>query len=165
MAHVFRSIAEEATMNHPLRVLFICTGNSCRSQMAEALLRELGGADFAVFSAGTEPRPIHPLTRMVMDEIGVDISGRHSKSLERYLEESFDFIITVCDKARGRCPDFPGDNSRIHWGFEDPAQTAGSQAVQLQAFRRVRNEIRDRLRPWITLQRRRLDEARAAVGG
>ena len=143
-------------MNRVIRVLFLCTGNSCRSQMAEALLRALGGEDFEVASAGTDPQPIHPLTRTVMKELGIDLAGQRAKNLERYLGEPFDFIITVCDKARDRCPNFPGDNERIHWGFEDPAQVGGTAAEQLQAFRRVRNEIRDRLRPWIALQRRRL---------
>lgn len=150
-------------MNYPLRVLFLCTGNSCRSQMAEALLRELGGEDFEVASAGTDPQPIHPLTRAVMEELDIELTGQSSKSLERYLGEPFDFIITVCDKARDRCPNFPGDNERIHWSFEDPAQAGGTRAEQLQAFRRVRNEIRERLRPWIALQRRRLRETPPVV--
>ncbi len=145
-------------MKKTIRVLFLCTGNSCRSQMAEALLRGLGGGDFEVASAGTDPQPIHPLTRTVMAELEFDLAGQHSKSLECYLDDSFDFIITVCDKARDRCPNFPGDNERIHWGFADPAQAGGTPAEQLLSFRRVRNEIRDRLRPWIALQRRRLQE-------
>lgn len=145
-------------MRRTIRVLFLCTGNACRSQMAEALLRELGGEDFEVASAGTDPQPIHPLTRTVMRELGMDLAGQSPKSLERYLGEAFDFVITVCDKTRDRCPNFPGDNERIHWSFADPAQVGGAPAEQLQAFRQVRNEIRDRLRPWIALQRRRLQE-------
>lgn len=148
-------------MKQTIRVLFLCTGNSCRSQMAEALLRELGGEDFEVASAGTEPQSIHPLTHKVMEELGIDLARQRTKSLERYLDEPFDFIITVCDKARDRCPNFPGDHQRIHWGFADPAQVGGTSAEQLQAFRRVRNEIRDRLRPWIALQRRRFKAAGA----
>lgn len=152
-------------MRLSIRVLFLCTENSCRSQMAEALLRELGGEDFEVVSAGTDPRPIHPLAHAVMEEIGISMAGQESKHLDRYLGESFDYIITVCDKARDRCPNFPGDNARIHWGFDDPAQDDVPAVEQLPRFRKVRNEIRERLRPWITLQRRRLREACAAQPG
>ena len=151
-------------MKQAIRVLFLCTGNSCRSQMAETLLRELGKGDFEAVSAGTDPQPIHPLTRVVMEELGYDLAGQYPKSLERYLGETFDFIITVCDKARDRCPNFPGDNVRIHWGFEDPAQAGGTPAEQLLRFRRVRNEIRTRLRPWMAVQRRRLRETNALPG-
>jgi arsenate reductase len=163
-------------MNYPIRVLFLCTGNSCRSQMAEGLLRSLGGADFEAHSAGTEPRGLNPLAVEVMREAGMDISGQRSKPLETYLGQQFadriearaavqgragcgfDFIITVCDRVRDRCPTFPGDNERIHWGFDDPAEAKGSHDQQVAVFRRVRNEISERIRIWVTVQRKRLKE-------
>jgi arsenate reductase len=147
-------------MNQPIRVLFLCTGNSARSQMAEALLRSFGGADFEVFSAGTDPKGLNPLAVEVMREIDIDISRHESKSLDRFLGQSFDYIITVCDRARDNCPTFPGDNERIHWGYEDPVAARGSRAQQLAVFRRVRNEISERLRLWVAVQRRRLREER-----
>lgn len=147
-------------MNHPIRVLFLCTGNSARSQMAEGLLRSLGGADFEVFSAGTDPKGLNPLAVEVMRETGIDISGQESKSLERYLGKPFDYIITVCDRARDNCPTFPGDNQRIHWGYDDPAAAAGTRVQQLAVFRRVRNEIGERLRLWVAVQRNQLSAMR-----
>ncbi len=145
-------------MHYPIRVLFLCTGNSARSQMAEGFLRTYGGNDFEVYSAGTDPKGLHPLAVETMREIGIDISGHQSKSLERFLSQRFDYIITVCDRARDHCPTFPGDNERIHWGFEDPAAVTGTRAEQIAVFRRVRNEISERLRVWVTVQRKRLKE-------
>ena len=145
-------------MRYPIRVLFLCTGNSARSQMAEGLLRTVGGAEFDVHSAGTEPKGLNPLAVEAMRETGIDIAGLESKSLERFVGQQFDYIITVCDRARDRCPTFPGDNQHIHWGFEDPAAVTGSRAEQLAVFRRVRNEISERLRVWVTVQRKRLKE-------
>jgi arsenate reductase len=147
-------------MNRPIRVLFLCTGNSARSQMAEALLRSLGGADFEVFSAGTDPKGLNPLAVEVMRDTGIDISRHESKSLDRFLGQSFDYIITVCDRARDNCPTFPGDSERIHWGYDDPAAAAGSRGQQLAVFRRVRNEINERLRLWVAVQRRRMRDER-----
>jgi arsenate reductase len=143
-------------MTNPIRVLFLCTGNSARSQMAEGLLRSLGGADFEVYSAGTEPHGLNPLAVEAMRESGIDISRHESKSLDRFLDRSFDYVITVCDRARDRCPTFPGDNERIHWGFDDPAAATGTREEKLAQFRRVRNEISERLRLWVAVQRRRL---------
>jgi arsenate reductase (thioredoxin) len=145
-------------MRYPIRVLFLCTGNSARSQMAEGLLRAIGGGDFEINSAGTDPKGLNPLTIEAMRESGIDISGHQSKSLERFLGHHFDYIITVCDRARDSCPTFPGDNQRIHWGFEDPAAVTGTRAEQLAVFRRVRNEISERLRVWVTVQRKRLKD-------
>lgn len=147
-------------MHHPIRVLFLCTGNSARSQMAEALLRSYGGTDFEVASAGTDPKGLNPLTIEVMAEAGIDVSKQQSKSLDRFLGGSFDYIITVCDRARDNCPTFPGDNERIHWGFDDPAAATGSHEQQLAVFRRVRNEISERLRLWVAVQRKQLSEKR-----
>jgi arsenate reductase len=146
---------QETPMTAPIRVLFLCTGNSARSQMAESLLRNLGGERYEVHSAGTEPRPLHPLAVQVMGEAGVDIAGRQSKSLARYLGQCFDYIITVCDRARDNCPTFPGDSERIHWGFEDPAEAGGSEEEQLKVFRRVRNEISERIRLFTALHHNR----------
>jgi arsenate reductase (thioredoxin) len=128
------------------RVLFLCTHNSARSQMAEALLRHLGGDRFEVHSAGTEATHVRPLAVRVMDEIGVDISGQESKTLERYLEEPFDYVITVCDDANEACPFFPGTANRLHWSFEDPSRVEGSEEERLAVFRAVRDRIRERIK-------------------
>jgi arsenate reductase len=128
---------EGGVVNHPIRVLFLCAGNSARSQMAKGL---------------------HPLAVEAMREAGVDISGQCSKSLDAFLGQNFDYVITVCDRAHDRCPTFPGDNERIHWGFDDPAVETGDAAKLLAIFRGVRNEISGRLRIWVTVQRKRLTE-------
>lgn len=138
-------------MSDPLRVLFLCSGNACRSQMAEAFLRHLGGGRFEVFSAGTDPHEIHPLTYAVMGESGLNLTGHASKSLSRFEGADFDYIITVCDRARDRCPTFPGDSERIHWRFDDPAEVVEGQAP-LDRFRRVRDEMRERIRLWVAAQ-------------
>lgn len=151
-------------MGYPIRVLFLCTGNSARSQMAEGLLRSLGGHDFEVYSAGTHPQGVDPLAVQVMRESGIDITGQQSKRLDRFQDQSFDYIITVCDRARDRCPTFPGDNERIHWGFADPAAVTGSEAERIAAFRRARNEIAERLRLWVTIRRRAVSAPRPPAG-
>lgn len=133
-------------MGDKKRVLFLCTGNSARSQMAEALLRNLGEDRYIVFSAGTHPQGVHPRTLEVMGEIGVDMTGHTSKSLDQFVSQPFDFVITVCDRAQSQCPVFPGV-SPIHWSFEDPAQEKGDQ--QLAVFRRVRGEIEARIRTFV----------------
>jgi arsenate reductase len=127
------------------RVLFICTHNSARSQMAQGLLRRLGGERFEVFSAGTEATHVRPLAIHAMAEIGIDISGQQSKTLDRYLGEPFDDVITVCDAANETCPIFPGAKQRRHWSFEDPSKATGSEDEQLAVYRRVRDEIRVRI--------------------
>src|SRR5579864_5912391 len=127
------------------RVLFICTHNSARSQMAEGLLRHLAGERFEVFSAGTEATQVRPLAIQVMAEIGIDISGHHSKTLDHYLKEPFDEVITVCDTAAETCPFFPGAVHRRHWSFPDPSQATGSEAEQLAVYRSVRDKIRARI--------------------
>ncbi len=124
------------------RVLFICTHNSARSQMAEGLLRHLAGDRFEAFSAGTEATQVRPLAIKVMGELGIDISGQQSKTLDRYLKAPFDMVITVCDTAAEACPIFPGAVQRRHWSFEDPSKATGSDAEQLAVYRRVRDEIR-----------------------
>jgi arsenate reductase len=124
------------------RVLFLCTGNSARSQMAEGLLRHGAGDRFEVFSAGTHPRGLHPVSVDAMKEIGTDISGHQSKDVATYAHEQFDYVITVCDRAKQNCPIFPGAEP-IHWGFDDPAEAPADK--QLEVFRRVREEIRQRI--------------------
>ncbi len=132
----------------PIRVLFVCTGNSARSQMAEAILRHQGGPAFDVASAGTEPKGVNPLTVRALAEVGIDISGARSTSVTEFLGQEFDYVITVCDQARESCPVFPGAHESIHWGFDDPAAAEGSEAERLAVFRRVMNEISLRLKPF-----------------
>src|ERR671919_2541686 len=127
------------------KVLFLCTHNSARSQMAEGLLRQLAGDRFEVMSAGTEATRVRPLAVRAMEEIGIDISGQESKTLDRYLEESFDYVIAVCDDANEACPFFPGAANRLHWSFEDPSRARGSEEEQLAVFRSVRDRIKDRV--------------------
>jgi arsenate reductase len=131
------------------RVLFLCTGNSARSQMAEGLLRHLAGDRYAVFSAGTHPSVVNPLAIAAMREIGSDISGHRSKSLTEFLDQPFDYVITVCDQAAEACPVFPGPAQRLHWSFPDPAAATGTEAERLAAFRAVRDAIAARLRAWL----------------
>lgn len=127
------------------RILFICTHNSARSQMAEGLLRSLGGNHFEVFSAGTEATQVRPLAIKAMAEIGIDIARQQSKTLERYLSEPFDEVITVCDTAAEACPLFPGTAKMQHWSFPDPSKATGSQEEQLAVYRQVRDDIRARI--------------------
>ena len=131
------------------RVLFVCTHNSARSQMAEGLLRWLGGDGIEVASAGTEARGVHPLAVRAMAELGVDLRGHTSKTLDRFLGERWDHVITVCDSANEACPVFPGASTRLHWSFDDPSAVSGSDEQRLAAFRRVRNEIRTRIEAWL----------------
>jgi arsenate reductase len=134
-----------AELGERARVLFLCTHNSARSQMAEGILRHLGGERFEVHSAGTGATHVRPLAIRAMDEIGIDISGQESKRLERYLEESFDYVITVCDDANEACPFFPGAANRLHWSFKGPSRARGSEEEQLAVFRSVRDRIKDRV--------------------
>ena len=127
------------------RILFICTHNSARSQMAEGLLRSLGGNHFEVFSAGTEATQVRPLAIKAMAEIGIDIARQQSKTLECYLSEPFDEVITVCDTAAEACPLFPGAAKMQHWSFPDPSKATGSQEEQLAVYRLVRDDIRARI--------------------
>ena len=136
-------------MNDRIRVLVLCTGNSARSQMAEGLLRQLGSDRFEVCSAGVEPSQVRPQAIAVMREIGIDISGHHSKSVDEFLGQEFDYVITVCDHANEKCPIFPGKVQRIHWSFEDPALAQGDEASKLAVFRRVRDEIVVRLKEFV----------------
>ena len=125
------------------RVLFLCTGNSCRSQMAEGLVNCYLGNEWRAYSAGTDPAGyVHPLAVRAMSELGIDISRQRSKSTDELRETQFDLVVTVCDNAAENCPVWLGNGHRTHTGFEDPAQAAGSDEERLAVFRRVRDEIR-----------------------
>lgn len=130
-------------------VLFLCTGNSCRSQMAEGWLRHLDGVRFNVASAGTHAVGLNPRTVTVMKEAGVDISRHRSKRVDELLGQRFDYAITVCDRAKETCPIFPGATSVLHWSFDDPADAQGDEEARLAVFRRVRDEIARRVREFI----------------
>lgn len=127
------------------RVLFLCTHNSARSQMAEGLLRALGGEQFEVASAGTEQTHVRPEAIAAMRELGIDISGHTSKTLDRFLGESWGELITVCDSANESCPIFPGARHHRHWSIDDPSGVTGSDEVRLAAFRRARDELWGRI--------------------
>lgn len=127
----------------PPCILILCTGNSCRSQMAEGILRRALGEGFRVESAGSKPSgSVHPLAIRVMAEIGIDISGHHSKHLDAFLSEEVETVITVCGNADQACPMFPGQLNRHHWGFDDPVHAPGTDEERMAAFRRVRDQIR-----------------------
>ena len=132
-------------MSESKRVLFLCTHNSARSQMAEGLLRSLGRGNFDSFSAGTEQTRVRPEAIAAMAELGIDISGQTSKTLDVYLHEPFDEVITVCDSANESCPVFPRARSRRHWSSNDPSGVRGSDEERLAAFRRARDEVRRRI--------------------
>ena len=131
------------------RTLILCTHNSSRSQMAEGFLRTLAPDRFDVESAGTEATRVHPLAIRAMDEAGIDLRSHRSKTLERFLGEKWDYVITVCDSANERCPLFAGGATRLHWSFDDPSAVTGPEDERLAAFRRVRDEIEARLRRWL----------------
>lgn len=128
-------------MTEPTRVLFLCTHNSARSQIAEALLRHCGGDDFAAYSAGTEVTRVHPLAFIVLAERGIETRGLYAKHLHDFVGQRFDVVITVCDRARDSCPVFPGDTERLHWSFPDPSAVEGTDEERLHAFRAVRDGL------------------------
>jgi arsenate reductase len=146
-----------------IRVLFVCLHNSGRSQIAEALLREFGGPRFHVRSAGTDAGSVHPLAVRVLAELGIDWSRAGSKPVTEFADEHWDYVITVCDRARERCPVPPSwaDNA-MHWGLDDPAEAAGSEEERLAAFRRTREELAARLRPFVEVARQAARRQRAA---
>ena len=149
IAAASRARRKRPMADHPIRVLFVCTHNSARSQIAEALLRDYGGADFEVFSAGTEVTQVNPFAIRVLSDLGIDTSGARSKSITEFLDQRFDYVITVCDRARETCPVFPGSENTLHWGLDDPSEIAGTDAEKLAAFRRTHLEVSTRLRPFI----------------
>jgi arsenate reductase (thioredoxin) len=146
--------AERTSPGKPIRVLFVCTGNSARSQIAQALLEQIGGSAFAVESAGTAPKGVNPLAVRVLAEAGIDWSSATSKSIDGFLDRSFDYVITVCDRARQVCPVFPGSYDAYHWGLEDPAEVEGTDEERLAAFRRTYRELVQRIRPFVEIARR-----------
>jgi arsenate reductase (thioredoxin) len=131
------------------KVLILCTGNSARSQMAEGLFRQEAGGRYEVFSAGTRPTEVRPEAIAVMREIGIDISGHRSKSLDEFTGKTLDLVITVCDNANEICPVFPGAVKRLHWPFDDPAAVAGSEEQRKAAFRTIRDQIHARIRAFL----------------
>ncbi len=147
----------------PIRVLFVCTGNSARSQIAEAVLGRIGGPDFEASSAGTEPKGVNPFTIRVLAEFGIDWSSARSKSVDEFVGQPFDYVITVCDRARQACPVFPGQYNTLHWGLEDPAEVTGSDEEKLAAFRRTYLEIVRRVRPFVELALRAAGRSRRPV--
>ena len=132
------------------RVLILCTGNSCRSQMAEGLWQTLGDGRWQAASAGSRPAGyVHPLAVLAMKERGIDISASRSKSVDEFAGQNFDIVVTVCDHAKEACPAFPGAQQALHWPFDDPAEAHGSDAEKMRVFQRVRNEIEDRIRAFL----------------
>ena len=133
------------------RVLFLCTGNSARSQMAEAFLRKYGGDQFEAFSAGLDPKGMNPLTVRVMNEIGLDLSGQYSKGVQEFGGKMMiNILITVCDQAEKNCPtSWPWNSKKLHWSFEDPAAVEGSEETRIQKFREVRDQIDQKVQAWL----------------
>jgi arsenate reductase len=148
--------------DRPIRVLFVCTHNSARSQIAEALLGHYGGADFEVASAGTEATRVNPYAIRALADLGIDWSGARSKVIDEFLDETFDYVITVCDRARETCPVFPGSDNTLHWGLDDPSEVEGTDEQRLAAFRRTQLEISSRLRPFIEVALRAAGRERRA---
>jgi protein-tyrosine-phosphatase len=148
----------------PLRVLFICTGNSARSQMAEAILRHLSKGKIDVISAGSHPRPeIHPLAREAVRRLlRLEMRGQHTKGFEPYIGQTFDYVISVCDRAAESCPVFPGDPTRIRWSFEDPAEAQGTEDERRRAFESTAMDLMQRIRIWMALPS---VSGRAGLGG
>jgi arsenate reductase (thioredoxin) len=140
---------QPATVPVAVRIIVLCTHNSARSQIAEALLRSYGKGRFTVVSAGTEVTRVNSMAVSVMQEIGIDISGARSKHLNEFIEEEFDYVITVCDNAAEACPVFPGKAERIHWSFPDPSAASGSDEERLSVFRVVRDDITEQIHKWV----------------
>ena len=146
--------ARGSVTRNRIGVLFICNGNSARSQIAEGLLQRFGGRDFEAASAGTRPKALHPLAVRVLAEVGIDWGGRRAKSVEDLLTRRFDYVITLSDSAREACPELPGPHSSLHWHLDDPAAVEGSEDERMEAFRATRSELSLRLRPFIEIARR-----------
>jgi arsenate reductase len=143
-----RSEPPERTKWAQQRVLFVCTHNSARSQIAEALLRQAAGTRFVAASAGTAPTRVHPLAEQVMAERGLSLSSHRAKSLAE-VGTRWDYVITVCDAAYEQCPEFEAKTSRLHWSVEDPSRVPGTPTQQLEVFRRVRDDLAERVRRWL----------------
>jgi len=132
-------------MDRKKKVLFVCTGNSCRSQMAEGIMRDLAGNAFEVFSAGSHPSRVHPMSIAILAEWGINISHHTSDSIDQYLDNEIDIVITVCDNANEICPIFPGDVKRIHWSIDDPFHGWGDEEQFKNRYRETRNDIKNRI--------------------
>ena len=143
----------------PIRVLFVCTHNSARSQIAEAILQREGGSDFEAHSAGSAATVVKPLTIQVLGELGIDWTGARSKTTEAFRGQRFDYVVTVCDQARETCPYFPGATHRMHWSIDDPSEVDGTDAERLAAFRATTREIASRLDGFIAEARSIRDDA------
>lgn len=152
-------------MHYPVRLLFISYHNAARSQVAEALLRRMGGGDFQVNSAGIEPKPFEPLVIEVMAKMGIDISGQISMSIDQYMGEEFDYIISLCDKSEPYIAEFPGDHEYIHWRFPDPAEFQGSDHNKRQLLRRLFLELNGRIRLWVEREHIKLQQERITEFG
>ena len=155
-------VRREIPVADPIRVLFVCTHNSARSQIAEALLTHYGGSDFEVASAGTEATRVNPFAVRVLADAGIDWSHAESKTIDRFLEQRFDYVITVCDRAKATCPVFPGSENTLHWGLDDPSEVIGTEAEKLAAFRRTEMEVSARLRPFIEIALRAAGRTRSS---
>ena len=138
------------------KVIFICTGNACRSQMAEGLLRQLAGDKFEVYSAGSHPSRLHPASVAVMAEWNIDITHHTSEPINVYLETGIDIVITVCDNAQQICPTFPGNVKRIHWGLDDPYHGWGAEPEDLLPYREIRDELKDRIKVFLIEQNKKV---------
>ena len=138
------------------KVIFICTGNACRSQMAEGLLRHMAGDKFEVYSAGSHPSRLHPASVAVMAEWNIDITRHSSEPINDYLETGIDIVITVCDNAQQICPTFPGNVKRIHWGLDDPYHGWGAEPEDLLPYREIRDELKDRIKVFLTEQNKKV---------
>ena len=136
-------------MSKKKKVLFICTGNACRSQIAHGLLRDMAGDRFDVFSAGSHPSRLHPMSVTVMEEVGVDISHHTSDFVDDYLDQRIDIAITVCDNANQSCPTFPGNAERIHWSIDDPFKGWNFDTSQMDSFRETRRKIKEKLETFL----------------
>jgi len=136
-------------MSKKEKIIFICTGNACRSQIAEGILRSIAGDKFDVFSAGSYPSKVHPMSIKVMKNIGIDISSHTSDSISNFLSEKIDIVITVCDNANAVCPVFPGKVERIHWSIKDPFKGWGSDPHDLDNFTRTRNDLNERIKKFL----------------
>jgi arsenate reductase len=145
----------------PIRVLFLCTGNSARSIIAEALLKQMGGAAFDVYSAGTHPKGLNPFTEKVLLQDGHNVSAFRSKGLSEFAGQAFGYVITVCDQAAEECPVFPNDTKRIHWSFPDPAAVEGSDVVKMAAFQETLRGMRQRISVFIPVATRDVVKANA----
>jgi len=160
-AHDHRALHADVADAPPVRILVVCWGNSARSILAEALFRHLGGERIDVYSAGIEPKGVNPLTLRVLEEHGLPTDGLRSKSVDEYLGQQFDYVITVCDDARGVCPVFPGVHESLHWGYPDPVKVEGTEEERLAAFRSVFTGLGSRIHQFLPLAERFATERRA----